>query len=62
MEHELVVAKSSLVPGDLVFWSYKPNGRYMNITHVGVYAGNGMVVDASSSRGKLFLYVSRVLQ
>lgn len=53
MEHELVVAKSSLVPGDLVFWSHKPNGRYMNITHVGVYAGNGMVVDASSSRGKV---------
>lgn len=25
----------------------------MNITHVGVYAGNGMVVDASSSRGKV---------
>lgn len=53
MKHELVVAKSSLVPGDLVFWSHKPNGRYMNITHVGVYAGNGMVVDASSSRGKV---------
>jgi cell wall-associated NlpC family hydrolase len=25
----------------------------MNITHVGVYAGDGMVVDASSSRGKV---------
>lgn len=23
----------------------------MNITHVGIYAGNGMVIDASSSRG-----------
>lgn len=53
VNHDLVVAKSSLVPGDLVFWSHKPNGRYMNITHVGVYAGNGMVVDASSSRGKV---------
>jgi hypothetical protein len=23
----------------------------MNITHVGIYAGSGMVIDASSSRG-----------
>lgn len=33
-EHCLTVAKESLQPGDLVFWSYKPNGRYRNITHV----------------------------
>ena len=41
------------LPGDLVFWSHKPNGRYMNITHVGIYAGGGMVVDASYSKGKV---------
>lgn len=53
VEQGLAVPKSNLVPGDLVFWSHKPNGRYMNITHVGVYAGSGMVVDASSSKGKV---------
>ena len=37
--------------GDLIFWSFKENGRYKNITHVGIYAGNGMVIDSSSSRG-----------
>ena len=51
--NSLTISKADLAPGDLVFWSYKPNGRYMNITHVGVYAGDGMVVDASSSRGKV---------
>lgn len=49
----ITVAKKDLVPGDLVFWSHKPNGRFMNITHVGVYAGDGKVVDASYSKGKV---------
>ncbi len=49
----LTISSSSLAPGDLVFWSYEPNGRYLNITHVGIYSGDGMVVDASSSRGKV---------
>jgi len=47
----LTIAKKDLVPGDLVFWSHKPNGRFMNITHVGVYAGDGKVIDASFSKG-----------
>ena len=45
--------KEDLVPGDLVFWSHKPNGRFMNITHVGVYAGNGKVIDAAYSKGQV---------
>lgn len=53
VEHNLTIARENLQPGDLVFWSYKPNGRFMNITHVGVYAGNGKVVDASYSKGKV---------
>lgn len=53
VEHGLTISKSSLSPGDLVFWSYKPNGRYLNITHVGIYAGDGKVVDASSSKGRV---------
>ncbi len=47
----LTVAKSDLKPGDLVFWSFNTNGRFMNIGHVGVYVGNGMVIDASYSKG-----------
>lgn len=53
VEHNLTIAEEDLQPGDLVFWSYKPNGRFMNITHVGIYAGDGMVVDASYSKGKV---------
>lgn len=53
VENGLIVSAADLVPGDLVFWSYGQNGRFMDITHVGVYAGNGKVVDASSSRGQV---------
>lgn len=52
-DRELLVSKDHLAPGDLVFWSFKPNGRYRDITHVGIYAGNGNVVDASFSKGKV---------
>ena len=51
VNNRLTIAKSDLQPGDLIFWSFNTNGRFMNITHVGVYAGNGMVIDASYSRG-----------
>ena len=51
VDNGLTIAKSNLQPGDLIFWSFNKNGRFMNITHVGIYAGNGMVIDASSSRG-----------
>ncbi len=47
----LTISKSDLKMGDLIFWSFTTNGRFMNISHVGIYAGNGMVIDASSSRG-----------
>ena len=53
VDNGLTIPKSSLAPGDLVFWSHKPNGRFMNITHVGIYAGDGKVVDASSSKGQV---------
>lgn len=53
IEAGLTVSATDLVPGDLVFWSYERNGRFMDITHVGIYTGNGKVVDASSSRGQV---------
>ncbi len=53
VENGLTVGAADLVPGDLVFWSYERNGRFMDITHVGIYAGDGKVVDASSTRGQV---------
>ena len=47
----LSTSKTDLQVGDLIFWSFNTNGRFMDITHVGIYAGDGMVIDASSRRG-----------
>ena len=44
---------SLMQPGDLIFWSTKSNGRYKNITHVGLYIGNGRVIHASQTLGKV---------
>lgn len=35
-------------PGDLIFYSYENNGCYLNISHVAIYVGNGMIVEARS--------------
>lgn len=52
VEQGTVVDPNNLQPGDLIFWRFKGgNGRFMEIEHVGIYVGNGMVVDASSSKG-----------
>ncbi len=47
------VTKEELKPGDLIFYSFKKNNRYKNISHVGIYAGDGMMIDASSVNGKV---------
>ncbi len=59
--HDMVIAKSGisdtkLVPGDLIFYSFTKNGRYKNISHVEIYAGNGMDISASSSKNKVIHY------
>ena len=51
VNNNLSISRSDLQIGDLIFWSFNANGRFMNITHVGIYVGNGYVIDASSSRG-----------
>ena len=56
-EH-MTVEQSDLQPGDLVFWHYNACsgcGRWNEIHHVGIYAGFGKVVEASSSSGRVVL-------
>ena len=43
------ISVDQLEPGDLVFWAFNGNnGRWRNISHVGIYAGDGMVIEAST--------------
>lgn len=44
------VKASELLPGDLIFTSTSNNGRYRNITHAAIYAGNGKIVEAANSK------------
>jgi cell wall-associated NlpC family hydrolase len=47
------VPLANLVPGDLLFYSY--DGSVQNIHHITIYAGNGMMWEANSTRtGLLF--------
>ena len=41
-----VVSESEMKPGDLIFYSYTNNGRYKNISHMGIYVGDGKMVEA----------------
>lgn len=41
------ISMGELQPGDLVFWRYSWGRGFMNIGHVGIYAGSGQVIDAS---------------
>jgi hypothetical protein len=48
--------EAEMIPGDLIFWETKNTkhvsySRYKHVYHVGVYIGNGIIVDASSSVG-----------
>ena len=47
------VSLDELVPGDLLFYSYK--GTISSIHHITIYAGNGMMWEANS-KGKGLLY------
>ena len=47
------VTLNELVPGDLLFYSYK--GTISSIHHITIYAGNGMMWEANS-KGKGLLY------
>lgn len=49
-DNNWLVHYEEMHPGDLIFYSYSKNGRFLNITHVAIYAGNGMVVEAANER------------
>ena len=49
----MAISFDLLSPGDLVFYSFEVNNRYMNISHVGIYAGDGKIIDASLSKKKV---------
>lgn len=49
-ENDWLVHYGNMQPGDLIFYSYEKNGRFMNISHVAIYAGDGMVVEAANKR------------
>lgn len=47
------VALSDIQPGDILFWTNKDPSDGKNIDHTGVYIGNGKIIDASSSNGRI---------
>ena len=52
ISNDKAVLRSDLQVGDLIFYALKgDNGRYMHVSHVAIYAGDGMIIDASSING-----------
>lgn len=52
IENNRAISRDDLQPGDLIFYALKgDNGRYMHVSHVAIYAGDGMIIDASSING-----------
>ena len=53
-----VVGENELLPGDLVFWqNLGCSGchRWKEVHHVGIYMGDGKVIEASSSKGRVVI-------
>lgn len=49
-ENGYEISKDELKPGDLIFWTKhsSTDGRWRNIHHVAMYAGNGKIVEAKN--------------
>lgn len=47
-DHGFLIPYDDMQPGDLIFYSYGKNGRFFDITHVAIYAGDGKVVEAAN--------------
>lgn len=51
-KNAMIINQEDLQPGDLIFYSYKKNGEFRNISHVAIYVGDGKMVHAANeSRG-----------
>lgn len=57
-ENGYLVGESEIQPGDLIFW-HKPScscgAKYAEVHHTGFYLGDGMILDASSSNGRVII-------
>ena len=56
--HDMEIEQSELQPGDLVFWQNRQCsgcGRWNEVHHTGIYIGLGMVIEASSSKGRVVI-------
>ncbi|MHB1314603.1 MAG: C40 family peptidase [Christensenellales bacterium] len=56
--HNMMVGRSELQPGDLVFWqnlSCEGCHRWNEVHHTGIYIGDGKVIEASSSKGRVVI-------
>ncbi len=56
--HDRAVGRSELQPGDLVFWQNLgcPGcHRWNEVHHTGIYIGDGKVIEASSSKGRVII-------
>ena len=47
---KVVPSGEELLPGDLIFYGGSSNGRFMGIYHVGIYVGNGKMVEAKGKK------------
>jgi hypothetical protein len=46
----MVISPEDIRQGDIIFYSGYVNGRYRNVTHVAIYAGDGKIVHAANER------------
>ena len=56
--HDMEIEQSEIQPGDLVFWQNRQCsgcGRWNEVHHTGIYIGLGMVIEASSSKGRVVI-------
>jgi|GEM_PF-1534022 len=51
-ENGYTISKDELQPGDLIFWTKHSSnsGRWREIHHVGIYAGDGKIVEAKNPK------------
>ena len=46
----MIISRKDLRPGDLIFYSYEKNGRYKDISHVAIYAGDNKMIHAANPK------------